>query len=136
VNAIAFEFDGPADERDELARSLARWLNDDEDLSGSARLRMVPPAPGEQGGLADAVEALHVVGPVADTLAGGFFVWFAQRVTSRRVSVKVTRPDGMSFELTAGSPEEAAAVQRELRPFLDAGTEPAHGPGTAPGHQS
>ncbi|WP_030968235.1 effector-associated constant component EACC1 [Streptomyces sp. NRRL S-1824] len=119
MNAISFEFDGQASETDELARSLAKWLNEDEDLSGSAQLRMVPPAPGEQGGLADAAEVLNATGPVMDALIGGLFVWVAERVRSRRVSFKVTRPDGTGIEMSAGSVEEAAAVQQQLRQFLD-----------------
>ncbi|MCW2871606.1 hypothetical protein [Actinacidiphila oryziradicis] len=134
MNATAFEFDGPAGEADELARSLAKWLNDDEDLSGSARLRMVPPAPGEQGGLADAAEVLSAAGPLADALVGGLFVWLVERVRSRRVSFKVTRPDGACVELSAGSVEEAAVVQQQLRQFLDPG--PGLRPGPGPGAPS
>jgi hypothetical protein len=122
LNTTVFEFDGPADEADELARSLAKWLNDDEELSGSARLRMVPPAPGEQGGLADAAEVLNAAGPVVDALAGGLFVWLAERVRSRRVKFRVTRADGTRIELSAGSAEEAVVVQQELRQFLEPGS--------------
>lgn len=116
-----FEFDGPAADADDLARSLADWLNDDEDLSGSSRLRLVPPAPGEQGGLADAAEALGAVGPVLDALISGVAVWLVQRARSRRISFKVTRQDGSSIELSAGSPQDAAAVEEQLRKFLDPG---------------
>jgi hypothetical protein len=130
ATATAFEFDGPADEADELARSLAKWLNDDEDLSGSARLRMVPPARGEQGGLADAAEVLNAAGPLVDALVGGVFVWLVERVRSRRVSFKATRADGASIELSAGSAGEAAAVQQQLRQFLDPGADADAGPGS------
>lgn len=54
-----------------------------------------------------------------DALIGGLFVWVAERVRSRRVSFKVTRPDGTGIEMSAGSAEEAAAVQQQLRQFLD-----------------
>lgn len=119
---ITFAFDGPADDADSLAQSLADWLNDDEDLSGSTRLRMVPPAPGQQGGLADAAEVLGAVGPVLEALVGGVAVWLAQRCRSRRVSFKVTRPDGTGIELSAGNPEDAAAVEKQLRTFLEPGS--------------
>ncbi|MFJ3952968.1 hypothetical protein ACIPXV_23505 [Streptomyces libani] len=119
VPALTFEFSGPADGSDELARSLAEWLNDDEELSGSARLRMVPPGPGEQGGLADAAEVLGAVGPVLEALASGVGVWLVQRARSRRITMKVSRPDGAGLELSAGSPEDAASVEAQLRRFLE-----------------
>lgn len=118
MNTTVFEFVGHVNEADELARSLAKWLNDDEDLSGSARLRMVPPAPGEQGGVADAAEVLSAAGPMLDALIGGLAVWVTERVRSRRVSFKVTRPDGTQIELSAGNAQEAAAVQQQMRQFL------------------
>ncbi|MEV4329071.1 hypothetical protein AB0K02_00735 [Streptomyces sp. NPDC049597] len=118
---ITFEIDGHVDEADAHTRSLAAWLNDDEDLSGSARLRMLPPAPGEQGGLADAVEIVGAVGPVLDAVISGAAVWLVQRARSRRISFKVTRPDGTSVELSAGNPQDAAEVQRQLRTFLEPG---------------
>ncbi|MEV6838268.1 hypothetical protein AB0N17_27780 [Streptomyces sp. NPDC051133] len=118
MNTIVFEFVGHVNEADELARSLAKWLNDDEDLSGSTRLRMVPPAPGEQGGVADAAEVLSAVGPLLDALVGGLAVWVTERARSRRVSFKVTRPDGTRIELSAGTAQEAAAVQQQMRQFL------------------
>ncbi|MFC5803936.1 effector-associated constant component EACC1 [Streptomyces formicae] len=118
MNTVTFEFDAPADDADALTRSLADWLNDDEDLSGSARLRMVPPAPGEQGGLADAAEVIGAVGPVLDALISGAAVWLVQRARSRRVSVRVSRPDGTRIALTAGNPQDAAALQAQLRTFL------------------
>ncbi|MFG2224545.1 hypothetical protein [Streptomyces sp. NPDC048644] len=120
-HVLTLAFDGPADDTDDLARSLAEWLNDDEELSGAARLRMVPPAPGEQGGLADAAEVLGVVGPVAEALVSCVGVWLVQRARSRRVSLRVSRPDGTRVELSAGSPEDAAAVEAQLRRFLDPG---------------
>ncbi|MEK2477746.1 MULTISPECIES: effector-associated constant component EACC1 [Streptomyces] len=122
MQPLTFTFDAPADEADDLARSLARWLNDDEDLSGAARLRMVPPAPGEQGGLADAAEVLNAAGPVLDALVAAVGVWVGQRFRNRSVSLKVTRPDGTHIELSATDPRDAAAVEEQLRRFLEPGS--------------
>ncbi|MFF7410013.1 effector-associated constant component EACC1 [Streptomyces lydicus] len=122
MTTLTFAFDGPADDADGLAQSLAEWLNDDEDLTGAARLRMVPPAPGHQGGLADAAEVLGAVGPVLEAVVSAVAVWLAQRARSRRISFKVTRPDGTALELSAGSPEDAAAVEQQLRRFLEPGS--------------
>ncbi|MYQ38834.1 hypothetical protein B046DRAFT_03647 [Streptomyces sp. LamerLS-316] len=119
---ITFEIDSPADEAEAHTRSLATWFNDDEDLSGSARLRILPPARGEQGGFAEAVEIADAVGPALEAVISGAAVWLVQRARSRRVALKVTRPDGTSVEVSAGSPQDAAEIQRQLRTFLDPGT--------------
>jgi hypothetical protein len=110
VHTVVIAFDAPAAEADALARSLAAWFDDDEDLTGSTRLRMVPPAPGEQGGLADAAEVLGAVGPALEALAGGLFVWLTGRVKTGRVTLEVTRQDGASVKLSAGSAEDAAVL--------------------------
>jgi hypothetical protein len=129
VNAITFEFDAQDEESDELARSLARWLNDDETLAGAARLRVVPPGPGEQGGMADATEVLNVARPLLDALVSGLFVWLTQRIRSRRVKLKVTRPDGTHYEFQVADIDDAERLQRQLVQFLaEAGATPAVAP--------
>ncbi|MEV6259592.1 hypothetical protein AB0M42_02325 [Streptomyces sp. NPDC051784] len=122
MSTITFQIGSQADAAEADTRSLAAWLNDDEDLSGSARLRMLPPARGEQGGLAEAVEIADAVGPVLEAVISGAAVWLVQRARSRRVALKVTRPDGTSVELSAADPQDAAEVQRQLRTFLDPGS--------------
>lgn len=132
MNVITFQFDSSAEEADELARSLAGWLNEDETLAGAARLRVVPPAPGEQGGMADATEVLGAVRPVLDALVSGVFVWLTQRIRSRRVKLKVTRRDGTRYEIDVTGVDDAARLHRELGAFLDADDSPG-APGTPDG---
>ncbi|MEV6317555.1 hypothetical protein [Streptomyces sp. NPDC051776] len=121
VDALTFEFAGTAADADTLARDLAAWLDDDEELAGSARVRMAPPGAGEQGGLADASELLGAVEPLLSAGIGAFGMWLAERVKSRRISFRAVRPDGAELELSAGSPAEAEAVQERLERFVAGG---------------
>ncbi|MGP4003122.1 effector-associated constant component EACC1 [Streptomyces sp. 8N706] len=120
---LTFEFDGAAAEADSLARDLAEWLDDDEDLRGAARVRMAPPAPGEQGALADAVEVAGVVEPLVTAGVGAFAMWLAERVKARRIVFRAVRPDGARIELSAGTAAEAAAVREDLERFVNGGGE-------------
>ena len=134
MNAIGIEFDDTAEEADGLARSLARWLDDDEELTGATRLRLVPPAAGEQGGAADAVELLVTARPMVDALVSGVLVWLTQRVRSRRVRLRFTRRDGQRFEYTVGSIDDARALEEQLARFLgEDGGPGAGGSGTGEG---
>lgn len=119
MNPISIEFDDTAEEADELARSLARWLDDDETLTGATRLRLAPPAAGEQGGMADAAQLLVTAKPMIDALISGVFVWLTQRVRSRRVKLKITRRDGQLLEYTVGNIDDARALEGQLARFLD-----------------
>ncbi|MFG2194677.1 hypothetical protein [Streptomyces sp. NPDC048639] len=127
MNALTFEFGGTAAEADALARDLAAWLDDDEDVAASARVRMVPPPSGEQGGLADAAELLGAVEPLLSAGIGAFGMWLAERARSRRISFRAVRPDGAELELSAGSRAEAEAVQERLELFVAGGSTNATG---------
>lgn len=131
MNVVTFEFEGPAADADGLARNLADWLNDDEELSGAARVRMVPPAPGEQGGLADATEMVGAVEPLLSAGVGAFVMWLTERTKSRRVSFRAIRPDGAQIQLSAGSSADAASVQKELARFVNGGS-PEDSPRASP----
>ncbi|MFF3765610.1 hypothetical protein ACFYYR_16185 [Streptomyces sp. NPDC001922] len=117
---LTFAFDGGSAEADTLARNLADWLNDDEDLSGAVRLRMAPPARGEQGALAQATELLGAAEPLLSAGVGAVAMWLAERTKSRRVSFRAVRPDGAELRVSAGSPADAAAVREELERFVNA----------------
>ncbi|MEU6084542.1 hypothetical protein [Streptomyces sp. NPDC047108] len=121
MNALTFEFGGTTAEADALARDLAAWLDDDEELAGAARVRMVAPALGEQGGLADAAELLGAVEPLLSAGVGAFGMWLAERARSRRISVRAVRPDGAELQLSAGSRAEAEAMQERLERFVAGG---------------
>ncbi|WP_432096025.1 effector-associated constant component EACC1 [Streptomyces sp. bgisy100] len=116
---LTFAFDGGSAEADALVRDLADWLNDDEDLSGAVRLRMAPPARGEQGALAQAAELLGAAEPLLSAGVGAVAMWLAERTKSRRVSFRAVRPDGAELRVSAGSPADAAAVREELERFVN-----------------
>ncbi|MER5972484.1 hypothetical protein ABT112_22570 [Streptomyces sp. NPDC002055] len=116
---LTFAFDDGSAEADALARDLADWLNDDEDLSGAVRLRMAPPARGEQGALAQAAELLGAAEPLLSAGVGAVAMWLAERTKSRRVSFRAVRPDGAELRVSAGSPADAAAVREELERFVN-----------------
>ncbi|MFG2629203.1 hypothetical protein [Streptomyces sp. NPDC048473] len=107
-------FPGSRAEADAHARDLAGWLDDSEELRGSARVRMVPPQPGEQGGAADAVVVMAAAAP----LYVPFFNWLVERRKADRVTVRVVRPDGTEQEIEAGDADDAVrlldAVQSAL----------------------
>jgi hypothetical protein len=100
---------GTADE----VRSLREWLVAEDALRGRIRLVASPPEPGALG---SAVEILTVaLGPsgVATALASVVISWLRRRTGA--VSVKVTRPDGTSFEYSAaqlGASEAMEVLQR------------------------
>ncbi|MEU8353717.1 hypothetical protein [Streptomyces sp. NPDC048845] len=117
--ALYVEFDGPPAEASDLVRDLTGWLGEDEELEVVARARTAPPLPGEQGGLADAAELLTAAGAVIGPLAGAYVMWLAERTKSRRISFRLTRPDGARLELSAASPDEARALQPDLERFVN-----------------
>ncbi|MEV5506657.1 effector-associated constant component EACC1 [Streptomyces orinoci] len=97
---------------DEL-RSLCEWLVADERLRGRVRLDIAPPVPGTLG---SALETLSVaVGPggVATALASVLITWIRRRTGS--VSLKVSKPDGSTYELNAAPVRGLTATEvREL----------------------
>lgn len=99
---------------DEVLRSLAADLGENEDLGGSVRLLTRPPAPGEQGSAVVAIEVLNAAGPYASALVGGVFGWLAVRTRSRRTRLLVRRRGGDTIEVEAATPGEAARLLRYL----------------------
>ncbi|WP_055591440.1 effector-associated constant component EACC1 [Peterkaempfera griseoplana] len=128
MDRLTIAFDEAPAEADALARSLADWFNDDEDLSGLAGVHLVPPVPGEMGSLADAVELATAVAPLLTAGVSALGVWITQRVRNRRVSLSVTRPDGAGIRVTADPADVERLVDR-LERFVAGG--PADGGGPA-----
>ena len=80
-----------------LLRELRDALRESDDLDLGLKLRDRPPAPGEQGALPVALEVLGLSIP----LAKSFTTVLCQWIISRQVTVKVTKADGRSVEVTA-----------------------------------
>jgi hypothetical protein len=117
MGEFVFEFRGSTADRDREARHLAAWLNDSSGLRGAARVRMVAPGPGEQGGAADAALVLSSMAP----LAAPFFGWLSERVKSRRISLRITKDgrDGHPLEINVETPADVQAVVKQVTRLLD-----------------
>lgn len=95
------------------ATDLNAWLSGDGELRGHVRL---VPAAVPEGALGASLAQLLVAlesGGMATAFASVLVAWIRRRAGS--VSVKVTRPDGAQFELTAERVREldAEALQRQ-----------------------
>lgn len=101
------------EEAGRLARELADWYDDDEDLRDAVRLVMAPSAPGKLGGFATGVELLTAAGPVLSAAIGAFTYWLGQRSASRPVAFEVTLADGSVAKLTSDQRD----LDRTLRAF-------------------
>ncbi|MFE9255731.1 hypothetical protein [Streptomyces sp. NPDC006879] len=120
---LAIRFDADAADADGLARDLAEWFNDDEDLGGLARLVMDPAKPGEMGALAEAVELITAAESLLTMGTGAFGLWLAQRVKNRQISFQVTRADGTRMHATADRKDLGEVVARMEQFVTD--TDPA-----------
>ena len=89
------------------ATDLYAWLSGDRELRG--RLRLVPAAVPEGALGADLTQLLATLesGGMATAFASVLVAWIRRRAGS--VAVKVTRPDGATFELTAERVRELKA---------------------------
>jgi hypothetical protein len=101
-----------------LLRELRDMLRDDDDLDVGVSLKDRPPAPGEQGALPVALEVVSSAAPLAKPFASVLGHW----IDKHRISVKVTRKEGDSFELSAGNVKDAERLITMLN--LGAGAEP------------
>jgi membrane-associated two-gene conflict system component 1 (EACC1) len=127
LDRLTIAFDEAPSDADALARSLTDWFNDDEDLSGLAGVHLMPPRPGEMGGLADAVELATAAGPLLAAGVSALGVWLTQRVRNRRVTLSVTRPDGAGMRITADPADVGHLVDR-LERFVAGGPVDGGGP--------
>lgn len=88
---------GPDLSADDL-RALRRWMIDTGDLRGPFDLRQADPRPGELGSLTDALVVAAGSGGAVTALAGVLISWLRHRTTD--LTIKVTRPDGSSLEVS------------------------------------
>lgn len=114
MHEFVFEFEGSTADNDRGARDLAAWLNDNDDLRGTADVRMVGPGPGEQGAAADAAVVLASAAP----LAKPFFTWLTERVKSKRVKLRITS-NAKELKIDVEAPADAEALLEQLVQLLD-----------------
>lgn len=101
--------DTTVDEIGELA-ALSQWLRGERGLAGVIREVRRPPAPGELGGVVEALAVALGAGGAAGTLARSLFGW----LRTRRPSLKVTVTRG-----DRSIAVEASEVRdRDLLPLL------------------
>ncbi|MGF1428935.1 effector-associated constant component EACC1 [Kitasatospora sp. LaBMicrA B282] len=109
-------FDGDPDEVDTDARDLRDFLSQDGELRGRIANRMVPPAPGEQGGVADAVHYATELGPLVLQPLG---LWLAARLRKGKVKLTLHRPDGAELKISTEGVGDAQALLDRVEHFLD-----------------
>ncbi|AQS68524.1 effector-associated constant component EACC1 [Streptomyces pactum] len=103
---------------DSLSRDLAEWINDSDQLGGRASLRTEPPAPGEQGDVAVAVDIVNASAAVIAAATNAFFLWLQQRQPAhRRIEFEAVRPDGTRVSGAVDDEEQLAAVMARLSVF-------------------
>ena len=115
---ITFEFEGDPAEADDAANDLVAWIDEDDDLRGTAEPRVKPPAPGEMGAMADAAHvALSAAGPMAKVVG----TWLMNRLRNKGpVKVNLSREGHGSLLIEAGSVAEVEALIPSLREFFAA----------------
>jgi hypothetical protein len=79
-------------------RSLYEWLAGGDELRGRVRLVQAPPAPGTLGSALGSLVIALGPGGVATAAASVLISWIRHRTGNQ--SVRITRPDGTSLELT------------------------------------
>jgi hypothetical protein len=122
---------------DEL-RSLRAWLLDEDALRGHVRLVAGTVVPGTLGSGVEALAVILAPGGVATAVASVLIAWIRHRTSD--VTLKVTRPDGTSYELSVTDvPDFGATAVADLAAQLSARaatappTAPAISPATAAG---
>ncbi|MEV5784735.1 MULTISPECIES: effector-associated constant component EACC1 [Streptomyces] len=95
-------------------RSLQTWLNDVDEVRGRAELREGPPVPGTLGPVVDGLLVTLGPGGAVTALATALVAWIRHRRSE--VTLKVTRGDGASFEVSAKRVQLLSAA--ELRGFV------------------
>jgi hypothetical protein len=117
-NALTFTFTGSQAQADALNRDLAEWINDTDQLGGTANLRTEPPAPGEQGDVAAAVDIVNASAAVVAAVTNAFFLWLQQRrPTYRRIEFEVVRADGTRVSGAVDDEDQLPAVMAQLAAF-------------------
>jgi hypothetical protein len=107
-------------------RSLLAWLTEEGGLRGRVTPQESPPLPGTLGPVLDGLLVALGSGGAATGLATALVAW----IRSRRgaVTVKATRPDGASVEVSAKlvgamTPQELRTFVADTSRLLDGGRE-------------
>ena len=117
-NTLTFTFPGSQAQADALNRDLAEWINATDQLGGRAILRTAPPAPGEQGDVAVAMDIMNASAAVIAAVTNAFFLWLQQRrPTYRRIEFEVERPDGTRISGAVDDEDQLPAVMAQLSGF-------------------
>ncbi|MDH6142025.1 MULTISPECIES: effector-associated constant component EACC1 [Kitasatospora] len=117
MDQYTIAFDGDPEEFDADVRDLRDFLSQDAALRGRTELRLVPPAPGEQGGVADAVRYATELGPL---VLSPLTLWLTARLRKGgKVSLTLHRPDGAELKLDTDSVADANTLLDRLEGFLD-----------------
>jgi hypothetical protein len=117
VDRYTIAFDGDPEEFDADARELREFLSQDAALRGRVDLRLVPPVPGEQGGVADAVHYATELGPL---VLSPLTLWLTARLRKGgKVSLTLHSPDGRELKLETDSVADANALLDRVEGFLD-----------------
>ncbi|MFQ3556617.1 hypothetical protein QZN11_07410 [Streptomyces gramineus] len=115
-------------------RSIHDWLGDTDEIRGRVGLAESPPVPGSLGPVTEGLLVALGPGGAVTALATTLLAWIRQRRSE--VTLKVTRSDGASFELTGkrirllGDAELRQLVD-QLKTQLDP-AEPAQATGDGP----
>lgn len=117
-NALTFTFSGSQAQVNALNRDLAEWIDATDQLGGRASLRTAPPAPGEQGDVATAVDIVNASAAVVAAATNTFFLWLQQRRSAhRRIEFEAVRPDGTRVSGTVDDEAQLPAVMTQLAAF-------------------
>ncbi|MFS4091115.1 effector-associated constant component EACC1 [Streptomyces sp. AF1A] len=94
---------------------LERWLKDTENLvrADISKVRR-PPEAGRQGFIDEAVRVYAEVGPVLAAALTAYVRWLSDEVKSRKVSVKVTCPNGVEICAVAASQADVPKVRDRI----------------------
>ncbi|MFI1168573.1 hypothetical protein ACH4UM_34620 [Streptomyces sp. NPDC020801] len=115
---------------DEL-RSLREWLLNEEGLRGRVRLVDGPVVPGTLGSGVEALAVILAPGGIATAVASVLIAWIRHRTSD--VTLKVTRPDGTSYEISATDvPDFGTTAVADLAAQLSASVTGTPAIGAAP----
>lgn len=123
MTRIVFTGGGPDDapgsgpdetETAEVLQDLAEWIDENDDVEAVADVRTREPGPGELGGVADAVEVLAALTPLAKVVAS----WLKERLKNGVVDITATKADGTSMHIKAADEGAAERLIPRLSEFF------------------
>lgn len=133
---LAFTVPGSPNGSADALRSLRSWLLEADERVGRVELRHAEPQPGQLGSLTDALVVALGSGGAGTALASVLITWLRHRTTD--LTIKVTRADGSSFEVSGqrlrriDAPALGAEVQRLTGQLTGTGSAAVLPPGDGP----